>query len=47
MQKIEEHIRRFKQSKDTMTQIVTIKYIEDELKKLRKELVNKLQKENK
>ena len=46
IQKIEDQIRKFKQSKDTMIKILSVKNIEEECKKLRKELLKLFEKEN-
>ena len=46
MQKIKQLVSKIEQEKDTMSKIVLVKQLDDEVTKYRKELANQFQKEN-
>jgi|TARA_B100000315_G_scaffold194610_1_gene185330 hypothetical protein len=46
MQKIKNIISQIEREKDTMSKIVLVKQLDDEVTKYRKELANQFQKEN-
>jgi|TARA_B100002003_G_scaffold92063_1_gene85892 hypothetical protein len=45
--KVKQLISQFERTKETIAKFALIKPIEDELKKIKRELANQLQKENK
>ncbi len=47
MQKIKNIVNQIEREKETMKKIVLLKQLDDEVSKVRKELITKFQKENK
>ncbi len=47
MQKIKNIVNQIEREKETMQKIVLLKQLDDEVSKVRKELITKFQKENK